>query len=156
MSHNIFPGPIAPLNNPPINPQFYQPSQFFVTNIQLGVTTVVTMEANNNTTNNNYVVGQLVRLIVPDPYGCYQLNEQLAYVIAIPASNQVTLALDSSNANAFVASPPFTKNKPQIVAVGDIATGTTNTLVFNDNPHGRSPTQTAIPGSFINISNPLL
>jgi hypothetical protein len=82
-------------------------------------------------------------MIIPPPYGIRQLNEQQAYVISIPASNQVELAIDSSFMDAFTSST-FT-TKPQILPVGDIANGTQNT-------NGRRNTGTFIPGSFINIS----
>jgi hypothetical protein len=57
-------GPIAPQNNPPINPQFYQPSIFDIASITNGETTLVT-----TTVAQNYVIGQLVRLLIPQIYG---------------------------------------------------------------------------------------
>ncbi len=134
-----FPGPVPPYTNLPIESQYYNPSQFFISNITLGTTTTVTM-----TENMNYVIGQLVRLIIPPMFGCRQLNEQLAYVISIPSANQVTLQLDSSrNVNQFTSSSYPTQ--PQILAVGDINQGLINST-------GRVMKSTNIPGSFINVS----
>jgi len=131
-------GPQPPFNNPPIQPQFYQPSMFFISNITLGKTTTVTTVVNQN-----YVIGQLTRLIVPMQAGCRQLNEQEGYVIAIPASNQVVLNIDSSeNVDPFTSSS--SPNQAQIVAVGDINTGN-----FNSTPANMA---TNVLGSFINIS----
>jgi hypothetical protein len=97
----------------------------------------------------NYVIGQLVRLIVPSKYGTYQLNEQSGIVISLPASNQVEININSKNYNAFVANPtiyPFqSKTPPQIMAIGDFNSGVINNL-------GNMMTGTAIPGSFQNIS----
>lgn len=131
-------GPIPPYNNPPIEPQFFQPSQFFITAMTLGLNTTVTTAVNNN-----YVIGQLCRLLIPFGYGCMALNQQTGYVIAIPAPNQVTLNINSNGVNAFV-NASF-RNKPQIVAVGDINTGAINA-------NGPFHYSTLIPGSFENIS----
>jgi hypothetical protein len=104
----------------------------------LGQTTTVT-----TTVNHNYVIGQLVRLIVPFRFGTRQLNEQEGYVITIPAPNQVVLNISSVGFDPFVPSNATTQ--PQIMAVGDINSGVQNAT-------GRTNTGTFIPGSFINIS----
>lgn len=140
MTNPFFSGPIAPERNPPINPQYYQPGVFFITAITLGATTTVTTSVNHN-----YVIGQLCRLLIPQSYGSYQLNEVTGNVISIPTANQVVLDINSTNADAFVASPAYGPTKPQIVAVGDVNTGTINAT-------GRSANGTFIPGSFIDIS----
>jgi hypothetical protein len=131
-------GPQPPYNNPPIQPQFFQPSVFFISNVTLGFTTTVT-----TTVNVNYVLGQLCRLIIPPGFGCRELNEQLGYVISIPAPNQVVLNVDSHAMSAFITASLSTQ--PQILAVGEINSG-------NVNASGRVQNITAIPGSFINIS----
>ena len=134
-----FPGPVAILNNLPINAEFYQPSQFFISNITLGLTTIVT-----TTVNHNYVIGQLVRLIIPPQFGCRQLNEQQGLVLSIPASNQVELNINSNqNVDAFTASNA--KTQPQILAIGDNNQGIISAT-------GPIIPSTNIPGSFINIS----
>jgi len=132
-----FPGPTPPYSNPPIEPQYYQPSQFFISNITLGVNTTIT-----TTKNMNYVIGQQIRLIIPPSFGTRQLNEQTGYVIAIPQSNQVVVDIFSIGMDQFTNSTATTK--PQILAIGDINSGLINT--------GRVSATTTIPGSFINIS----
>jgi len=132
-------GPIPPFTNLPIAPQNYNPSQFFISAITLGTSTTVT-----TTVNLNYVIGQLVKLIIPTQFGSRQLNEQEGYVLAIPASNQVVISIDSSkNVDAFKSSPS-TPTQPQILALGNINQGQINT--------GRANNATNIPGSFINVS----
>ncbi len=131
-------GPIALYNNVPINAQYFQPSQFFISTITLGQTTIIT-----TTINHNYVVGQLVRLIVPEQNGTYQLNEQSGLVISIPNTNQVELNIDSTFYNFFQTSTYPTQ--PQIVAIGDLNSGKINN-------NGNLQTGTFIPGSFQNIS----
>jgi hypothetical protein len=74
--------PIPAYQNVPIQAQFYQPSRFFISNITLGKTTLVT-----TTVQTNYVVGQLVRLLIPYSFGCRQLNEQTGYVISTTFEN---------------------------------------------------------------------
>jgi len=131
--------PIPPYSNVPIQANFYEPSQFFISTVSLGQVTTVT-----TTVNHNYFVGQLVRLLIPPQFGCVQLNQQTGYVLSIPAANQVTVTINSSqNVDAFKTSTAATQ--PQIVAVGDINTGVTN----SNGPFNES---TFIPGSFINIS----
>jgi hypothetical protein len=132
-------GPIALLNNLPIEPQNYQPRFFFISAIALGVMTTVT-----TTVNHDYVIGQQCRLIIPTLNGCRQLNEQTGFVLAIPDENQVVLNINSSmNVDPFVTSTANTQ--PQIVAMGDVNTGQINT--------GRSGNLTYVPGAFINISS---
>jgi len=41
MSSNIARGPIAYLNNPPIEPQFYAPNVFLIESISQGLTPIV-------------------------------------------------------------------------------------------------------------------
>ena len=77
-------GPIPPYTNPPIEPQYFKPSRFVITDVQLGRTTLVTTSDNID-----YVVNQQVRLLIPSSFGCYQINEQTGYVISIPMPNQV-------------------------------------------------------------------
>lgn len=141
MSYNppLIRGPIAPENNPPINPQFYQPRVFNISAISTGVTTTVTTR-----TNHDYVVGQLTRLLIAQAFGSYQLNEKQAYVISIPATNQVVLDLDSTLASPFIYDPTSSVSQPQIIPIGDANSGQINT--------GRTGNLTYIPGSFIDIS----
>jgi hypothetical protein len=133
-------GPIAPENNPPIEPQYYEPSRFVITGITLGVNTTITTGVNHN-----YVVGQQIRLLVPRFYGSYQLSGQTGYVISIPAANQVVVNINSVNVNTYIASPSYISTPPQIMAIGDIISGAINT-------QGQTNQMTYIPGSFINIS----
>lgn len=137
--------PIPAYSNVPIEPQNYQPSQFFISAIALGQTTTVTTTANMN-----YVVGQLVRLIIPPTSGSRQLNEASGYVLSIPAANQVVVSIDSSkNVDAFKVST--SPNQPQILAIGDVNTGFTSST-GRSVPTINGNSQVAIPGSFINIS----
>lgn len=130
--------PIPAYSNVPIEPQFYQPSRFVISAITLGLTTTVT-----TTESMNYVLGQLVRLIIPPQFGTRELNEQQGYVISIPGATQVTLNINSQGMTPFInASSP---TKAQILAIGDINTGPQNTS-------GRTQNITYIQGSFINIS----
>lgn len=138
----ILSGPIAPESNPPINPQYFNPSQFFISAITLGFPTVVT-----TTVNNNYVIGQQVRLLIPPQNGCRQLNEQAGYVLALPASNQVSVSINSVGIDAFVSTS--LPNQPQIIAIGDINSGLTSTNGKLGSNNNFAPT---VPGAFINIS----
>lgn len=141
---NPFPGPQSPYQNPPIQPQFFQPSQFVITGISFGTSTTFTTAKNAN-----YVIGQLVRIIIPESYGSYQLNEQTGYVTAIPAGNQVTVNINSIGVNPFISTPTFlpyqNHTPPQIVSVGSTNTGKISLT-------GPVQTNVTIPGAFENIS----
>jgi hypothetical protein len=135
---SVISSPTPPYSNPPIEPQFYNPSRFVISNISLGQTTTVTTAVNHN-----YVVGQLTRLIIPFFFGSRQLNEASGYVVSIPAANQVVLNINSStNVDSFIAGSPA--NNCQILAIGDINFGFNNT-------NGILNQGTNIPGSFINV-----
>ena len=136
--------PIPPYSNVPIEPQFYQPSRFVISGIALGFTTTIT-----TTEDMNYVIGQLVRLIIPASFGTRQLNQQEGYVVAIPSANQVTVTINSQNSSPFVNSSATTK--AQILAIGDVNTGYASST-GRSIPTINGNTQITIPGSFINIS----
>jgi len=140
-----FPGPSPAYTNPPIEPQNFQPNQFVITSIALGKTTTVTTATAPYRVVNNYVIGQLVRFIIPPTYGTRQLDEQSGYVIAIPTTNEFVVDINSTTFDAFIPSPSYGPTPAQVVAIGDIANGTINSS-------GRVNNGMAIPGSFINIS----
>lgn len=133
-------GPIPPENNPPITPQYYAPSQFTIANIALGASTLVTTSIDHN-----YVIGQQIRLHVPEFYGSYQLNNQIGYVTSIPTPNEVVVNINSQNANQYIASPVYGPTPPQIISIGDINSGGIRII-------GTISASPAVPGSFINIS----
>jgi len=138
MTNTVITYPTPPYSNLPIEPQNYLPNQFFISSITRGLTTTITTSVNLN-----FVIGQIIRLLIPPLWGAYQLNEQQAIVISIPSSNQVIINLNSNNSDPLLSSSP-NKTKPQIVPIGDINYGVLN--------KGRSNNGTFIPGSFINIS----
>lgn len=134
-----FPGPTPPYQNLPIQPENFKPRFHFISNITLGNTTIVTTSDDMN-----FAIGQLVRLIIPQFNGSWQLNEKTGYVIDRPADNEVVIDIDSSrNVDPFVTSTYPTQ--PQILPVGDINNGQINA-------HGIKKIKTYIPGSFRNIS----
>lgn len=135
-----FVGPYAPESNPPIEPQYFQPSRFVISAISLGASTTFTTSEDHN-----YVIGQQVRVLIPEYYGTYQISGQEGFVTSIPSSTQVVVNINSLNANSFVSSPVFGPTPPQIVAIGDVRNGAINAS-------GRTNQSTQIPGSFINIS----
>lgn len=133
-------GPIPPYSNPPINPQFFQPSVFDIASITFGLTT--TVEA---TENMNYVVGQQVRFIIPPTWGARQLNQQTGYVLSLPSATEVVVSINSSvGYDSFTISTNYPQ-KSQIIAIGDVNSG----IISNN---GSVISTTNVPGSFINIS----
>jgi hypothetical protein len=138
MGNTVITAPTPPYSNPPIRANFYAPSRFVISDITRGQTTLVT-----TTDDMNFVIGQQVRLLIPPAYGTYQLNDRQGYVVALPADNEVELAIDSTYMNDFVSAS--VSQQPQILPIGDVNTG-----VINNN--GRTSISQTIPGSFINIS----
>lgn len=125
--------------NWPIQSDFYKPSRFVISGVTLGQTTTVTTSVDHN-----YVIGQQVRLLIPAKFGCSQLNEAFGYILSIPSSTQVEIDIYSSGGNAFTSGTATTAS-PQILAIGDINVGATNSS-------GRTDLSTFVPGSFQNIS----
>ncbi len=140
MSGYPYPGPRAPENNPTPVPQYFTPSTYYIDAITLGKSTTVT-----TATTHNYVIGQLIRLHIPQAYGTRQLNEREGFVVIIPNPTQVVVDIDSSKYDTFIPSPTYGPTKPQICAVGDINNGAIN-------QNGRVENITYIPGSFRNTS----
>lgn len=141
MTNPFFIGPISNERNPPINPQYYEPSRFVITSISEGINTIVTTNFPHN-----YVVGQEVKLLIPVFWGAYQLNNKTGFVLFIPSTTQVKISIDSFGASPFVLASvhPVYTQQPQIIAIGDINTGVQNS--------SRSGNITYIPGAFRDIS----
>jgi hypothetical protein len=133
-------GPRAPERNPRIHPEYYAPSRFNISDISLGLVTIVTTSVPHN-----YVVGQQVRLYVPVFYGTYQISGKNGIVMSIPSPTEVTIDINSVGYNRFNPTPTYVSTSAQIMAIGDVNTGAINA-------DGGLNQSTAIPGSFINIS----
>ncbi len=142
-------GPVAPENNPPIMPEYYQPSQFNIAAIALGPTTTITTVVPHD-----YVIGQIVRLVIPQYYGSFAINETQGNVISIPSPTEVVININSTNANPFIPTPVYQSTPAQIMAIGDINNGTINSVVLTQPLGTRGLPQTGvfIPGSFIDVS----
>lgn len=135
-------------NNPVINPQYFQPSKFAVSAISKGATTTITMTPSTIrgiTTYPNYVVGQLVRVVMSAKHGMRQMDNRQGYVLSLPSSTSVEVDIDSRFFDNFVANPSGETTPAQIVSVGDINSGVVNSS-------GRTSLGTYVLGSFINIS----
>ncbi len=112
-------GPTPTYSNPPIQPQFYEPSRFQISGITLGKTTTVTVVPDvypQATINLNYSVGQLVRFLIPEGYGCQQLSGISGLVIALPTTNQATVNIDSTHFDPFISAN--LRQKPSLLAIG--------------------------------------
>jgi hypothetical protein len=135
-------GPIALYSNPPIEPQYFAPWNFAISNIAIGTTTTVTLVI-PSITQLNYVIGQQVRFHIPVQFGCRQINGLQGYVIDVIPPNQVIVDLNSQNADPYISTSARTS--AQLSAIGDINTGQISST-------GRNIPLVTIPGAFINIS----
>lgn len=139
----VITGPVPIYQNPPIEPQFFQPWRFVITAIGLGASTTITMTI-PAITQLNYVIGQEIRLIIPPQFGSRQLNGRTGFVVGINPPNQVVVSINSSvGVDPFIASSATTK--AQILAIGDINSGQISST-------GLQIPLVTIPGSMINIS----
>lgn len=131
-------------NNPTAHPEFFQPSNFVILTIQpvIRETIVKTVQPNN------FVVGQLVRFNIPSGYGMNELNGQEVYVDSILSDSIFILDLDSRNYANFITNPPlpFSRQKPQVNAIGDRNYGGVFPSMFIPED------QLTTPGAFQNIS----
>ena len=121
--------PVPIYQNAAIQSSFYNPNVFEINAITLGFTT-----------DHNFVVGQEVKVLIPDNFGTRGLNQKKGYVISLPETDQITITRSSIGMDAFILASDTTR--PQVVAVGDINSGTTNTNILSQG--------TSIPGSFLN------
>lgn len=134
-------GPIAAQRNPPINPQYYSPDFSVIASV-IPVSTFQTTFTTSE--ENEFVVGQLVRFIIPSGCGMGRLNEQVAYIVSIADSTTFNASVNTSGLDAF--NPSGNPNQtPMIIPVGDVNNGQINT-------QGRTNNGLDIPGSFINLS----
>ena len=139
---SYFNPPDAYLANVDVNITYYTPQEFTISAITFGSTTTVTTSDDVD-----YVVGQQVRLHIPAFYGTRELNNQSAYVVSLPASNQVELNIDTSiGYTPFVASPTYGPTTPSVCAIGSIRTGQPSVT-------SRTNVSINVPGAFRNISS---
>ena len=80
----------------PFDPRFYPPFRY-ITAISQAASAVITLSVTSL-----YVVGQLVRIIVPAAFGMTQINNMLATITAVnTATNTITVNINSTNFTAF-------------------------------------------------------
>lgn len=137
MAKGVISYPTPAFQNVPIHAEFYQPHEYTIQALTLGQTTTVT-----TLTDNTFVIGQLVRFVMPTDSGTRQLNGMTGYIITINSTTQFVVSISSLGMDAFTT--PTSQQKAQILPIGDINMGQTNT--------GRTNNLTFVPGSFINVS----
>jgi hypothetical protein len=118
----------------------YIPINVRVANITKGVETSVTTSLPNF-----YVVGQLVRFHIPNPYGMVELNNQLAYVTSVSSATNFTVDVNTLKFTDFISSPTYPGNmRAQVSAVGD----------KNNSSRTTTSNGSTVSGAFINNTNP--
>lgn len=138
MPSTVISYPIPIYQNVPIHDEYYLPTRFVISNIDIGTVTIVTTALPHN-----FVVGQEVRLLVPNGYGSTKLSGISGLVIEIPSTTQVTLDIFSIGVDPFISAS--LSQQPQIIPIGDVNSGKINAS-------GRIMQGTFIPGNFLNIS----
>jgi hypothetical protein len=109
----------------PFPNNYFFPKRNYITNISQATQAIVTLSVTNK-----YVVGEYIRMIVPNGFGMTQMNGLLAQIVAVGATdgsgftNTVTINVDSSAFTAFAwpASGAVPITFAQTVDVGETAT----------------------------------
>ena len=87
------------------------------------IITNITNEQNATVTtlsNHGYIVGQIIRIVVPIDFGMTQINGLTGTIISIPALNQISVDINSSSFDQF-SIPVVITNVPQTIPVGETA-----------------------------------
>jgi len=99
----------------------YQPAMRLITAITNAVNAAVTTSFDHD-----YITGTIVRILVPDTYGMYQLNQRKG-TITVTGTDSFTIDIDTTNFDTFVvptlATPPefyLTAKTAQVVPIGEI------------------------------------
>lgn len=93
------------------------PSALLITGMTQSLPLIVTVQVPPVTAADTYIVGQLVRLTVPRPYGMYQANKLTAQIIARDVST-LTLNIDSTRFDAFITPPNFVEQPATVAPAG--------------------------------------
>lgn len=78
------------------------PSSLQITAISQSNPMVITYSVNPNTASFSYIVGQLVKLTIPNSYGMQQANNIVRQIVSI-GTGTVSLNIDSTNFDPFSA-----------------------------------------------------
>ena len=93
------------------------PSMMVITNITQAYPMVITFTVSAVTGANTYHVGQLVKLLVPKPWGMFQANGLTARILVI-GSSTMALDIDSTNFDAFVDGSASKQIPPSLAPSG--------------------------------------
>ncbi len=109
-----------------------------------GATTLIT-----TTIVHSFSIGNLVKFQIPKQYGMRQLNPLKAYVLDVPADNEILVVLDTSKFDPFVIPTPIPTvvlDPAQVIPAGDANSGYSA-------PGAVQPKYQTIPGSYQGIVN---
>lgn len=105
--------------------------------ISQGANTIVTTSIDHM-----FVIGNQVQFFIPKQWGITQLNLLKGFVIDVPASDQITVNIDTSTFNAFVTpSGPAIVDPAQVSPIGDGNSG-------NLSPGGIPVSPNQVPGAY--------
>ncbi len=106
------------------------PSTLLITAITNSKPMVMTTTYDPVTAANTYIPGMVVKLVVPKSYGMFQANGLSGKIISVLGS-VFTLAIDSTNFDAFVIPASTAEQPASIVPSGSNNTEYNNTTVYN-------------------------
>ena len=137
----LFTGPLAPERNPEIRPQYFKPKLAVITQI-VPISELYTGIVSSVDT--DFVVGQIVRFVIPTRDGMQQLDGKEAILVYLFMPNVFIVEIDTTKFDPF--NPLGNLNQEAFVLpVGDINSGAINSS-------GRINNLLYIDGSFKNVS----
>ncbi len=103
------------------------PSALTITNITQAFPMVVSFSVNSATEANTYIVGQVVKLNIPRPYGMFQANGLSGQILAI-GETTMALYIDSTLFDTFV-----TPSSPTVTQPATLSPSGSRNLQYNTN-----------------------
>lgn len=99
------------------NPTF-QPAMRLITALSIAATATVTTSFDHD-----YLVGLVVRLLIPSEFGMIQVNQELGTIIDVPTTDSFVIDIDTRGFDTFIIPVPeewFINDFPSVVPVGEV------------------------------------
>ena len=112
----------------------FQPQRYYITAITQAASAVITLSVTHN-----FLVNDVVRILVPSAFGMTQINEAQGQITAIDTTNNtITVNINSSGYTAFAwpATTAVPMTFAQVVPIGQTQTQDLNDATFNQSING--------------------
>ena len=99
------------------NPNF-QPALRLITALTIAENATVTTSFDHD-----YLIGLIVRILVPNEFGMIQVNKEVGTIIEVPTDDTFVIDIDTRGFDTFIVPDPeewFINEFPSVVPVGEI------------------------------------